>query len=61
MAKEIDISATSPERFRMLLPPERYADFEQTTRAARELLDGRVVWNLNSTALGGGVVECCAR
>jgi trehalose synthase len=57
MAKEIDISATSPERFRMLLPRERYADFEQTTRVARELLDGRVVWNLNSTALGGGVVE----
>ena len=57
MAKEIDISATSPERFRMLLPPERYADFEQTTRVARELLDGRIVWNLNSTALGGGVVE----
>jgi trehalose synthase len=57
MAKEIEISATSPERFRTLLPPERYAEFEQTTRVARELLDGRVVWNLNSTALGGGVVE----
>jgi trehalose synthase len=57
MAKEIETSATSPERFRMLLPRERYAEFEQTTRVARELLDGRVVWNLNSTALGGGVVE----
>src|SRR4051794_2612000 len=57
MGTEIDISATSPERFRTLLPPERYAEFEQTTRVARELLDGRVVWNLKSTALGGGVVE----
>ena len=57
MAGEIEISATSPERFRTLLPPERHAEFEQTTAVARELLDGRVVWNVNSTALGGGVVE----
>ena len=26
-------------------------------KAARELLDGRTVWNLDSTAAGGGVAE----
>jgi len=47
----------STERFRSVLPEERYAAFEQASSLARELLDGRVVWNVNSTAHGGGVVE----
>ena len=47
----------STERFRAVLPEERYAAFDQTMWLARELLDGRVVWNINSTAHGGGVVE----
>jgi len=45
------------ERFRSVLPPDRYEQFERTAAEARELLDGRVVWNVNSTAQGGGVVE----
>jgi trehalose synthase len=57
VAREIDISAMSPERFRAVLGPDRYAEFEARAREARDLLDGRVVWNVNSTALGGGVVE----
>jgi trehalose synthase len=47
----------APERFRSLLPPDRFEAFERGVREARELLDGRVVWNVNSTARGGGVVE----
>jgi trehalose synthase len=57
MPIEIDISSMSPERFRSVLPQEHYAAFERATGEARELLRDRVVWNVNSTALGGGVVE----
>src|SRR3954454_25143348 len=45
------------ERFRMILPPERYGGFERAAQEGREPVDGRVVWNVNSTAAGGGVVE----
>jgi trehalose synthase len=57
MPQELDISPISPVRFRSVLPPDRYEAFEHTAAEARELLDGRVVWNINSTARGGGVVE----
>jgi trehalose synthase len=57
MPLDIEVSAMPPERFRSLLPPDRYAAFEAELAEARELLRGRVVWNVNSTARGGGVVE----
>jgi trehalose synthase len=57
MPHEIDISSMDPWRFRSVLPPERLEEFERGVEEARELLDGRVVWNVNSTAHGGGVVE----
>jgi trehalose synthase len=57
MPQDIDISSMTPERFRSVLPPERYEAFERGVEEARALLDGRVVWNVNSTARGGGVVE----
>jgi trehalose synthase len=57
MAQEIRISPVSPERFRSLLGPERYGEFEYAAEEGRGLLQGRAVWNLNSTARGGGVVE----
>jgi trehalose synthase len=57
MAFEVEISSMEPERFRAVLPPEQFAEFERAGEEARRLLDGRVVWNVNSTAHGGGVVE----
>jgi trehalose synthase len=57
MPTEIEISSTSPDRFRSVLPADRFEEFERGIEQARELLDGRVVWNFNSTARGGGVVE----
>lgn len=47
----------SPERFRSVLTPERFEQLERAMAHARELLDHRVVWNINSTARGGGVAE----
>ncbi len=36
---------------------EAYGEVEETIVRARELLAGRVVWHVNSTAAGGGVAE----
>ncbi|HYB28766.1 MAG TPA: glycosyltransferase [Solirubrobacteraceae bacterium] len=54
---EVEVSSMSPERFRAVLAPDRYRQFERGMRRARALLAGRVVWNINSTARGGGVAE----
>src|SRR2546430_17049895 len=57
MPHEVDISSMDLGRFGTVLPPDRLAEFERGVEEARTLLDGRVVWNVNSTAHGGGVVE----
>jgi trehalose synthase len=57
VSREIAVSPVSPECFRSVVPADRFQAFERRTVEARELLRGRVVWNVNSTAVGGGVVE----
>jgi trehalose synthase len=57
MPTEVEVPIRDPEQFRSVLPPERFEEFARATEEARELLSGRVVWNVNSTARGGGVVE----
>ena len=46
-----------PGRFRTVLGPDQLEALDHGVREAHELLDGHVVWNINSTAHGGGVVE----
>jgi trehalose synthase len=57
MSREIDVPLRDLEQFRGVLPQERFEDLRRASDEARELLDGRVVWSVNSTARGGGVVE----
>jgi trehalose synthase len=57
MPNEIEVSVKDPERFRSVLTPERFDEFRRGAEEARMLLGGRSVWNVNSTASGGGVVE----
>ncbi|MDX6587632.1 MAG: trehalose synthase, partial [Solirubrobacterales bacterium] len=57
MPQEVEVSQRDPSRFRDVLSAERYEEFARATEEARELFAGRVVWNVNSTARGGGVVE----
>ena len=45
------------ERFRDVLTSDGLARLERTVARGRELLDGRALWNVNSTARGGGVAE----
>ncbi|HYZ28458.1 MAG TPA: glycosyltransferase, partial [Thermoleophilaceae bacterium] len=46
-----------PERFGDVLTAEQTEAFERAIAVAGEMLTGRVVWNVNSTATGGGVAE----
>jgi trehalose synthase len=57
MPQEVEVPSLDVERFRSLLPPERFAEFSHAAEEGRRLLNGHVVWNINSTAKGGGVVE----
>jgi trehalose synthase len=53
----VSVGALNFERFESALRPEDYERFLAVVRRGRELFDGRVVWNVNSTAQGGGVAE----
>jgi trehalose synthase len=53
----VPISPLSPERYKQVLTPEQAAELDRTVARGDELLAGRVVWSVNSTALGGGVAE----
>ena len=43
-----------------VLQPEQALEFETTISRGRALLDSRVIWNVSSTARGGGVAEMLA-
>ena len=55
--EDVEVTPLDPERFRDVLSPEGLAQFEDAMARGRELLDGRTLWNVNSTAHGGGVAE----
>jgi trehalose synthase len=57
MPESVDIAPVGSERLRDVLSDEQLEAFEAGAAEGRELLDGRTVWNVNSTAKGGGVVE----
>ena len=40
-----------------MIGPERYAELQRAVERAREVFAGRRIWNVNSTARGGGVAE----
>jgi trehalose synthase len=53
----VEVAPLPIDRFRALLAPGRWAEVEEAQARSRELLAGRVVWSVNSTAYGGGVAE----
>jgi trehalose synthase len=55
--REVDIEPVPLQRLEQLLVPERAERLERTAAEARRVLAGRVVWNVNATASGGGVAE----
>ena len=57
LAPEVRVVPVALERLSSLLPPDRVERLEQHVLAARRMLGDRTVWNINSTARGGGVAE----
>lgn len=55
--EEVRVAPVALERLEPLLTPERVERLTTYVAAARRLLAGRIVWNINSTASGGGVAE----
>jgi trehalose synthase len=55
--QEVDVQALDAARLEPLIGPERTASYEAIAEATEELLRGRAVLNVNSTAAGGGVAE----
>lgn len=53
----VDIGSFDTERFESVLAPDRFEELIDSTVRALDLFNGRVVWNVNSTARGGGVAE----
>jgi trehalose synthase len=54
---QVPVKLLATERFESVLPRETYERFAGAVERARSLFEGRVVWNVNSTAKGGGVAE----
>jgi len=53
----VPVGALPYERFEEVLEPDQWERFAQAAQRGREVLEGRVVWNVNTTARGGGVAE----
>ncbi len=53
----VAVSAISPERLAPVIGNRRYQAFRALAADTAEQLQGRTVWNVSSTATGGGVAE----
>jgi len=58
--REVLVPSLPVARFRDLIGDERYETLEVAAARARTRLDGHTLWNVNSTASGGGVAEMLA-
>jgi trehalose synthase len=56
-AREVQVPPLSLDRMRELIDPEDWRRFEVGLGQGRSMLAGRELWNVNSTAAGGGVAE----
>ena len=55
--EEVEVTPLRPERFGEVLTPDGLAAFERALARWHELLGSNAIWNVNSTAVGGGVAE----
>src|SRR5690242_5065992 len=53
----VEIGALNVERFKEVLDADRFEDVHEAVGRVRAELEGRRIWNVNSTARGGGVAE----
>ena len=55
--QDVSVAPVSLARFKALATTSRWQELSAAADLAPQLLGGRVVWNVNSTATGGGVAE----
>jgi trehalose synthase len=55
--QHVQVGAMDPRRFEEVISPAEFAQWLKVIARAADELRGRVVWNVNSTAKGGGVAE----
>ncbi|HZB23959.1 MAG TPA: glycosyltransferase, partial [Gaiellaceae bacterium] len=55
--REVDVHALDLARLEPLIGTERLEAFEAAAESVNAALSGRAIWNVNSTAVGGGVAE----
>jgi trehalose synthase len=55
--QDVPIAAQSPARLQPVLTEAQWSELVSTIERARDVIDARVIWNVNSTARGGGVAE----
>jgi trehalose synthase len=55
--EEVHVQSVTPERLLSLIGAERAERFDAAAHAARDLLAGRTIVNVNTSASGGGVAE----
>ncbi len=53
----VPVTALDPARFESVLDEQAMASWRELIEQGVSELEGRVIWNVNSTARGGGVVE----
>ena len=53
----VPVTALDPARFESVLGEQAMASWRELIEHGARELEGRVIWNVNSTARGGGVVE----
>jgi trehalose synthase len=54
---EVEVPPLPPERFESVLTRSQFALLRDAVTEAQRRFAGRTIWNVNSTALGGGVAE----
>lgn len=57
---EVPVPTRSPQAFDAVLAPDAAAELHRAVAAARDAFAGRKIFNINSTAHGGGVAELLA-
>ena len=55
--KPVRVGSLDLARFEDVVGAERYAELQAAVERGREVFAGRRIWNVNSTARGGGVAE----
>jgi trehalose synthase len=58
--EHVHVAPVAPERLMDVLSADEADEFKRTIARGRALVGQRVVWNVNSTARGGGVAEMLA-